>query len=385
MGYYADYLNNLKSFKDIFDERKKVLKKISELRGNRDVLVIAADFAKGKFPIAIDYTDILPVSDLLSNLTGEKIDIILETPGGQAEVVEDVVRLLRDKYQEIGIIVLGWAKSAGTIFAMAGDEILMGKTSALGPIDAQIITMGKRFSADEFLEGFKDIKKDIEVGGKLNAVYIPILQNISLGDLKRCEHAQDLSKLLVSGWLVNYKFKDWTVHSSNNQPVTDDDKKKRADEIADILRSQSKWLTHGRSITIEDFKKMKVKITDYSKDNDLNDAITRYNALLRMTFDAGVYKLFETADAQIYRYIGVPTQLTKKADAEAAELDIKCQKCSKTHKIQMNFKKGNPLKEGYKPYPYSDNMFECDECGFKTNLSNIRLKIEGDVNKKAIE
>jgi hypothetical protein len=33
---------------------------------------------------------------------------------------------------------------------MAGDEILMGPTSALGPVDAQILFQGKRFSADPF-------------------------------------------------------------------------------------------------------------------------------------------------------------------------------------------------------------------------------------------
>lgn len=84
-------------------------------------------------------------------MKGKSIDVILETPCGVAEAVEDMVRLLRDKYDHIGIIVPGTAKSAGTIFSMAGDEILMGTTSALGPIDAQIISSNKRYSADAFL------------------------------------------------------------------------------------------------------------------------------------------------------------------------------------------------------------------------------------------
>src|SRR5690606_11231264 len=147
MSYYTEYLNKKMNYDAIRKERKVQLKKISQLRGNRDILVYASDLMKGMAPISIDYSDILPISDQLSQMNGTEIDIILETPGGIAEVVEDEVELIRGKYEKVGVIIAGWAKSAGTIFAMAGDEILMGKTSALGPIDAQIFNNNKRFSA----------------------------------------------------------------------------------------------------------------------------------------------------------------------------------------------------------------------------------------------
>ncbi|MBK8352706.1 MAG: Clp protease ClpP, partial [Saprospirales bacterium] len=103
----------------------------------------------------------MAIQDQLSNLNGKSIDIILETGGGIAEVVEDIVRILRSKYDNVGIIIPGTAKSAGTILSMAADEILMGTGSSLGPIDAQIITQSKRFSADAFLEGLEKIKADV--------------------------------------------------------------------------------------------------------------------------------------------------------------------------------------------------------------------------------
>jgi len=62
--------------------------------------------------------------------------LILETPGGSGEVAEDIVRSLRGQFDEIAVLVPGTAKSAGTIMAMAGDEILMQPSSSLGPIDA---------------------------------------------------------------------------------------------------------------------------------------------------------------------------------------------------------------------------------------------------------
>ena len=153
MGIYSDYLNSNFTFEQLSQERKKQLAQISALRNGRDIIAYASDFQKLNVPVAIDNSDILPFQDQLSNLKGNSLDVILETPGGMAEAVEDIVRLLRNKYEHIGIIIPGSAKSAGTIFTMAGDEILMGTASSLGPIDAQIITPNKRFSADAFLEG----------------------------------------------------------------------------------------------------------------------------------------------------------------------------------------------------------------------------------------
>src|SRR3989304_5757198 len=109
MGIYSDYLNSLKDFQDITTERKKQLARISVLRGNNDVLVYASDVQKGKAPISIDYTDILPIKDQLENLKSGKIDVILETPGGYAEIAEDIVKLLRNKFSEVAFIIPGMA------------------------------------------------------------------------------------------------------------------------------------------------------------------------------------------------------------------------------------------------------------------------------------
>ena len=87
MGVYSEYLDKQFNFRDLTTERKEQLKKISQLRGNRDVLVYAADLNKRVDAISINYSDLLPISDQLSNLNGEKIDLIIETPEiGRAHV-----------------------------------------------------------------------------------------------------------------------------------------------------------------------------------------------------------------------------------------------------------------------------------------------------------
>lgn len=389
MGIYSEYLTKRMSFADLTAERKKYLKLISKLRGIRDIIVYASDLTnKTNSPISIDYSDILPWQDQLANLKGSNIDVIIETPGGIAEVVEDMVRLLRDKYEHVGVIIPGTAKSAGTIFTMAADEILMGASSSLGPIDAQIFTNNKRYSADAFLEGLEKIKKEVSVpGARLNPAYIPILQNISPGEIQHCENAQNFSRILVTKWLTQYKFKTWEKHSSSGLVVTLEEKEARAKEIADKLCKHSDWLTHSRSIKIHELEKMGLKITDYSKNPELNDAINRYFTLLKISLEStNMYKIFETDSTQIQRFGVQNSGINQEAikNAKDAIIDFNCPKCQTKLKIQALLVKDAPVNKDAYPYPKND-IFACPKCGTNSNLTAIRLQLEVQSGKKVIQ
>src|SRR5208283_1152661 len=120
MGIYSEYLDQGAGL-NLIAERKTQLQRIAQLR-KREILVHAADSAKARqgAPVALDNSDLLPITDQLSSLNGGSIDVLLETGGGSAETVEDIVRLLYSKYQSVAFIVPGMAKSAGTIMVMAG-------------------------------------------------------------------------------------------------------------------------------------------------------------------------------------------------------------------------------------------------------------------------
>jgi ATP-dependent protease ClpP protease subunit len=359
MGFYTEYLDRRMNMEQLTAERKNQLARISQLHGDRDILVVAADLNKVEAPITINYSDLLAVNDQLSVLKGEAIDLILETPGGSGEVAEDIVRLLHQKYQEVAVIIPGYAKSAGTIIAMAGDEILMGPESALGPIDAQLMWQGKTFSADALLKGIEKIKEEIQRTGVLNKAYIPILQGISPGELQRAENELEFAKALVTDWLARYKFKNWSHHSTTGQPVTEDEKKARAAEIAAQLCDHSKWLTHGRSIKLDDFSAMRLLITDYSEAAELCEAIRRYYTLLQMTFASNIYKVFERASSQIYRFlinqqVSVPTPVQKDpAQADVAHVNVKCGKCNAESRVQdADFGANRPLNPEESGHPF---------------------------------
>lgn len=281
----------------------------------------------------------------------------------------------------------GTAKSAGTIFSMAADEILMGELSALGPIDAQIVSNGKRFSADAFLEGLNKIRQEATSKKSLELAYIPMLQNLSPGEIQHCENAQKFSKTLVTNWLKEYKFKDWSMHETSQTPVTAGDKEKRAEEIADLLCNHSHWLTHGRSIKMQDLRNMKLSITDYTQDTELNDAITRYHTLLQMSFETNIYKIYETPNSQIYR----STNQTPPIDQQIIQklpnpliVDFECGKCKAKSKMQINFEKKFPLNPGTVPFP-SNNKFKCPSCGAESDVLGIRQQLEAQTKKKIID
>lgn len=390
MGYYTEYLNSALNFEGLTLERKKQLKAISEFRGGRDILVFAVDFNKPIPLVSINYSDLLPIRDQISNLGGKKLDLILETPGGSGETAEDIVRLLRDKYEEIAVIIPGHAKSAGTIMAMSADEILMDPSiSALGPIDAQLFWQGKIFSADAFLEGLDKIKKEVIDTGTLNKTYIPILQGISPGEIQNAVNALNFAKTLVTNWLAQYKFKTWNIHSKLGSPVTQEEKVKRAEEIANKLCDHKHWLTHGRSIKLKDLGEMKLKITDYSQNQKLAEAINRYYTLMQMSFASPLYKLFETPETQINRFLAPLMQAQPQslnptpANANVATIDLMCNNCKTKYKIQMNLDKSAPLQPGATAFP-GNNIFKCGNCGVEHNLAKIREQIEGQTKKKIV-
>jgi hypothetical protein len=387
-GIYTEYLDAKLDFAHLNAERKKQLSRIAQIR-KRDVLVYAADARKHRPPAAdarICYDDLVPIKDQISVLSAKNLDIILETTGGFAEVAEDIVKLLRTKFRRVGFIIPGQAKSAGTIMAMSGDDILMEPASSLGPIDAQITWQGKVFSAHAFLEGLIKIKQEVDATNKLNRAYVPILQNISPGEIQACENAQAFSKSLVGKWLQRYKFSHWKKHSSSGADVTEEERKQKADEVAVKLGDHSRWLTHGRSIKIEHLREMGLRIVDFSKSPELCDAIRRYHILLQMTFGSSVYKIFETPTSQIMRHIvvGQPVQQAAVPKGPGAyELDLECQQCHSKLKLQANLGAEQPLKSGLILFP-KDNRIVCPGCGAEHDLNQLRREIEAQAKSPIV-
>ena len=126
-----------------------------------------------------------------------KISIILDTPGGIVEVVERMVETIRHYYLEVIFIVPNIAMSAGTVFAMSGDRILMDYFSCLGPIDPQIEKDEKFVPALSYLNQFERLNEKA-MQGELTSAEYALLSKLDLGELYQFEQAKELSiELLV--------------------------------------------------------------------------------------------------------------------------------------------------------------------------------------------
>lgn len=213
----------------------------------------------------------------------DKLFVILTTGGGSATAVERYVNILRHHYNEINFVVPNYAYSAGTIFCMSGDNILMDYSSVLGPIDPQVQNKeGKLVAALGYLDKINELLEKARMKTISQAEFV-ILKDFDLAELRGYEQAKELTIALLKKWLVKYKFKNWSVHRTDpaklGQPVTRDEKEQRAKEIADCLSNNNEWKSHGRPINIEALKALKLEITDYSGSAD-RDLIRAYNDLV---------------------------------------------------------------------------------------------------------
>ena len=193
--------------------------------------------------------------------------VILDTPGGVVEVVERMVTTLRNSYEDVTVIVPDRAMSAGTIFALSADRIMMDHLSCLGPIDPQIEREGKLVPALSYLNQFDRLNKRAQEGELTTAEYA-LLNKLDLGELYQFEQARELSIDLLIKWLSQYKFKNWTKTETRGENVTEEMKMNRAREIAALLNDPEKWHSHGRAIDMETLSGEEVKLKVDSLEDD---------------------------------------------------------------------------------------------------------------------
>ena len=122
-----------------FNHRQDLLRRI-ETKTHRPLIVYAANIGStANIPNTLDFSDITPFSDLTRTITGDAIDVLLHSPGGLAEAAERIVDLLRARFKSVHFIIPHSAFSAATMLAMSADELVLDDTSALGPIDPQLV------------------------------------------------------------------------------------------------------------------------------------------------------------------------------------------------------------------------------------------------------
>ncbi len=268
------------TIKDVLTERLIALEKHFE----SDVIFFYGQIQPGMEKFFRNFIEELKEEKTKESESNNRLVIFLNTPGGSAETVEKLVEIIRFHYEEVYFVVPDAAMSAGTIFCMSGDKIFMDYSSSLGPIDPQVFN-GKYFvPALGYLDQVEKLLEKARSNTLTQAEFL-ILQNQDLAMLNQFEQVRNLTITLLKKWLVEYKFKDWETHATNanklGNSVTIEEKKERAEEIANLLGSNKTWHSHGRMISVTTLQRvLRLKIEDYSRDETLRDSIRSYNDLM---------------------------------------------------------------------------------------------------------
>lgn len=295
---------------NLIDEVRRSISEIQLIR-QRPLICYVANVVKPiRGSISIDDSDDLPFLEMLNSIpsSNENLDIVLVTPGGYAQQVVRFVNKLRPRFKNVTFILLNKCMSAGTIFVMSGNDIIMKEDSCIGPIDPQTsLKNGGLAPAQSILTLVEDIRRKgeekIKAGERPSWTDITILNGIDPKELGNAISASDYSINLVKDYLINYKFRDWNIHSDGTTQVSEDEKRQRAKEIAQFLCAHNQWKSHGHSISREvAWSECRLKITHSESIEGLDRAMRRMWALFYWIFEnTSATKFFVSDNYSIIR------------------------------------------------------------------------------------
>jgi len=293
--------------------RDEIRKSISEIEAIRKhpTLVYAANVINVPSGISteISYVDDLPFSEMVSSVPDniDEIDIVIVTPGGIAQQVSQFVNRLRPRFKNVSMILPYMSMSAGTIWAISGNEIWMDQRAFIGPIDPQVPGKDGRFvPAQALVALLKEIQnrgqENIKNGQNPDWSDILILQNMDAREIGNTLSLSQYSVQLAYEYLLNHKFRDWQKHS-NGESVTPQERSDRANKVANMLCSHEHWKVHSHGISREvAWNELKIKINHPEDVSGLERAIRRFWALLYWIFEnSPTAKIFISSQYSLFK------------------------------------------------------------------------------------
>lgn len=217
--------------------------------------------------VSITPEDVQGLMEVIHGLDGAAgLDLILHSPGGSPDAAEAMVHYIRSKFNHVRVFVPQAAMSAATMVACSADEIVMGKHSALGPIDPQFIITSPQgtmaLPAQAILDQFEMAKDECKDTSLLGA-WAPILPQYGPSLLIQCYNALELAEELASEWLAK-----WMFANESRRLRT-----RKAKAIARRLADHTRYKSHGRPIHRDAAKEIGLKVTDLEQDQQLQDLV----------------------------------------------------------------------------------------------------------------
>jgi len=276
---------------NLLDEVVRSIGEIEAVRGHPCLLYVGNVITPDGGVSSIDLTDDLPFQELVKTVPSNNkvIDIVLATGGGSGEQVTRFVNCLRSRFDEVNFLIPSVCMSAGTLFALSGDRIYMTENACLGPIDPQVPSRDGRYvPAQALLHLVAKLQNDgdqaLKSGGAVPWTAVRLIDSLDKKELGAAITASLWSRTVAAQYLIQYKFRNWTIRNSSQQPVTSEYRVKRAEEVADALVSHDRWKSHGHAIS-RDVLWNEIKLKIDQPDQPLEKAMARQWALLTWIFD----------------------------------------------------------------------------------------------------
>jgi hypothetical protein len=257
--------------------------------------------------VLLDWSDKEGFIEAIQDIKGDAVDILLHSPGGIAEAADSMVDIIRGRFQHVRFIVPNMAKSAATMLALSGDQILLDIASELGPIDPQFNFRkgdGSFVSApaQAIIDQFEAAQKKIAKDPTILAPWLPILQQYGPSLYQQAQNAIKLSKNLVKKWLMKYMFKNYPK------------KEILARGIANYLSNHNNFKSHAKRIGLNDIKDTKalkaLQVVDMREDAELQNRVWGLYHAISLTFGStGAYKIFENTSRRALIRLLQPVQI----------------------------------------------------------------------------
>ena len=257
------------------------LKRISDITGRNVIAYYSGWLKSNNQEVSINENDKNAFMNAVFKMDRSKgVDLIVHTPGGNIAATESIVGYLKGLFKnDMRAIIPQISMSAGTMIAMACKEIIMGKQSALGPIDPQMNGYAAQMVVEEFYHAAEEIKQKPETA----FLWQKIVEKYPVTFLTQCQDAISWSEHLAEIWL-----KDVNVGI---------DMKKVKNTFINHKHSYS----HSRHFSKEHCLEAGLNVTNLEDNQDLQDAVLSLHHSFMILFDiTGILKIVMNQDGRNY-------------------------------------------------------------------------------------
>lgn len=286
MPNWNEVLNEIKAAPNPFDQvRRKYIAELTKHTGRNSIIYYSGWLNHQDPTTAISDEDTEGFMNAIHELDRSKgLNLVLHTEGGDYHATMNLIRYLREMFgSDIVTFVPQIAMSGGTIIACAGQKIVMGKHSNLGPIDPHRGGASAANVKEEF--------DNIVAGTWPEPIMTALLSKYPPSFINEMEKLLTLSKQEFTVLLREGMFKD--------------DIRKVEETIENIVRSLSDpqiTKAHSRPLSKENCKSFGLKIENLEDDPRLQDIVLSIHHACMLTFSGAgrVLKIIENQEGKAF-------------------------------------------------------------------------------------